>query len=63
MDESGHDLILRYHPAICLEVLMKTTKSLSQYDRPPVRDLNPGPPEDVAGVFNHSTTRSSVFIG
>jgi hypothetical protein len=42
---------LRYYPGICLEGLRKTTKNLSQDNRSPGRDLNPGPPE-YEGVFS-----------
>jgi hypothetical protein len=46
---------LRYYPGICLEGLRKTTKNLTQDNRSPGRDLNPGPPEYEAGVLplNH----------
>jgi hypothetical protein len=45
LKESGHGLILRYYPGICLKGLGKTTKSLSQDSRSSGLDLNPEPPE------------------
>jgi hypothetical protein len=45
---------LRYYPAICLEGLKKTMKTLSQDKRSSGRDLESGPPEYEAGVL---TTR------
>jgi hypothetical protein len=51
---SGHGLILRYYPGICLEGLRKITKNLSQDNQCQGTDMNPGPSEHEVGV---STTR------
>jgi hypothetical protein len=45
MKGSGHALILRYYHDICLEGLIKTTKTLSQSSRSPGGDLNPRAPK------------------
>jgi hypothetical protein len=42
---------LRLYPGICPEILMKTTKPLSQISRSPSRDLNLEPPDYEVGVL------------
>jgi hypothetical protein len=51
---------LGYYPGICLYGLRKTTKNLSQVRQSVGRDLNPGPPEYVAGVL---TTQLRCSVG
>jgi hypothetical protein len=53
-EESGHGPNLRYYPGLCLEVLSKNTRNLSQDSQSLGRELDPGPPEYNAGVL---TTR------
>jgi hypothetical protein len=36
---------LRYYPGICVEIMRKPTQSLSEVNRSPGRDFNPGPPK------------------
>jgi hypothetical protein len=48
-------LNLRYYTSICLEVLKK---NISQDNRSPGRDLNPGPPEYDAGMLTTKLRRS-----
>jgi hypothetical protein len=62
LEGSGSGLILRHYPGIHLKALRKITKNLSQDSRSPGRDLNQGPPEYEAGVFNHSTTTFGIFV-
>jgi hypothetical protein len=49
---------LRYYPGICLEGLGETTRNLSQDNRSPGGDLNPGPPEYEARVLSCRRWRS-----
>jgi hypothetical protein len=51
VEGSGHGLILRYYPGLCLEGLRKTTRNLRQDSWSPSRDLNPEPPEHEVGVL------------
>jgi hypothetical protein len=46
------------YPGIRLEYLRETTVNLSQDSRSSGRDLNPGPPEYVAGVLTALPRRS-----
>jgi hypothetical protein len=55
---SGCGLILRYYPGISLEVLRKTTKSLSHDSWSPGQDLNPRSPEYEAEVLITRLRRS-----
>jgi hypothetical protein len=48
---SGHGLILRYYPSICMEGLRKTTKTLTHDSWSTDRDLNQGAPKYEAGVL------------
>jgi hypothetical protein len=50
LEGSGHDLILRYYPGICLEGLRKTMKTLRQDSQSLSQDLNLGFPDHKAGV-------------
>jgi hypothetical protein len=50
---------IRHNPGICLEVLRKNTKKLSQDNRPPGRDVNPRPTEYRAGIL---TTRQRLSL-
>jgi hypothetical protein len=59
---SGRGLI-RYHPSIFLEVLSKTTKTLSQDSRSSDRELNPGPPEYEAAMITTRPRRSVKGYG
>jgi hypothetical protein len=58
MEGSKCGLMLRYYPGICLEGLMKTTKTISQDNRYPGRDLNLGTPEYEAGAVITRPPRS-----
>jgi hypothetical protein len=52
MEGSGCGLFLRHCPGICLKGPGNNTKGLSLDSRSPGRDLNPGPPEQDAGVLS-----------
>jgi hypothetical protein len=58
LEGSGSGLIVRYYVGIFLEGLSKTTKNFSQDSRSRGRDLNPGTPENEAGVLNTRPQRS-----
>jgi hypothetical protein len=47
---------------ICLEVLRKTTKTLSQNSRSPGRDLNAGPPEYKAEMLTTRIRHSAINL-
>jgi hypothetical protein len=49
VEEGVRGLILRYYPSTCMEVLRKTTKTLSQDSGSPCRDINLRLPEYEAG--------------
>jgi hypothetical protein len=51
---------LRYYAGICLEVLEKTTKTLSQNRRSTGRDLNPGPPEYEVRVLTTAFGEAAI---
>jgi hypothetical protein len=48
----------RYYAGICLEGSKKSTKILSQDSRSPRSDLNPGPPENEAGMLTARPRRT-----
>jgi hypothetical protein len=61
VEGSGHDLILRQCPGICLEGLNKTTNILSQDGQSRGRDFNPEPAEYEV-VVSTSRPLCSVFM-
>jgi hypothetical protein len=54
LEGSGRGVIVRYYTGVHLEEVRNTTKNLSQGNRYPGKDLNPGLPEYWTGVL---TTR------
>jgi hypothetical protein len=62
LDGSGRGLILRYYSGIRLEKLWNTTKTISQDNRSPGRDLKSGPPEYKAGLLTIRRRRSVHIV-
>jgi hypothetical protein len=54
---------LKHYLSLYLEGVRKTTKNLSQDNRSPGQDLNPGPSEYEAGVLNVTVVCHIAILG
>jgi hypothetical protein len=62
LGRTDRNLMLRFYPGNRLEGLRKTKKIISQDNRSPGRDLNPGPPEYEAGMLTTRPRSSTKML-